>query len=597
LSDIDQIIATAAQYRKDGRLDQARALYEQVLERQKDHPDALHNLGLMAYEAQDWDTARTYIKRAIIAHPRVPEFYNTFGVVLAAAGLIDKALLAYTQATTLRPTYTDAYNNMALAVSLQGQHLKAIEYLKQALKLCPDSAVTYYNLANTLCHLNSDHEAIDHYQKALRLDPNLVQAHVNLASLFQAKSRHAEAIASYKQALKRLPNHATILHDLGNALKACGDYEEAIAVFEQAISQDKEYAQAYNSLGVTYKESGQCDQAITCYDKALAIQPDYADAHWNRTLTLLLQGKLIKGWSRYQAHYEALKTRTIVPQDEHPLWQGEPLDGKRILVRFEQGLGDNLQFIRYLPRIKQLDGVVIYQAKPALVSLLKGFEGIDELIEATPAPNSAVDYDFQISLMDLPRVFKTTLDNIPADVPYLKTDPKKVATWQETFVHAGMKVGLVWAGSPFHRNDSNRSCPLKSLANLSETQGIQFYGLQTGPAGQNMQTHPDIRFHNLGHLFKNMSDTAAAIAHLDLVISVDTAVLHLAGALGKSVWGLLPYAPDWRWMLHRNDTPWYPTARLFRQPKPGDWTTVFDQVGHALQTYVTMFQDKENPSE
>jgi tetratricopeptide (TPR) repeat protein len=348
---------------------------------------------------------------------------------------------------------------------------------------------------------------------------------------------------------------------------------------------------------VAYKESGQCDLAIACYDEAIALQPDYADAHWNRTLALLLKGDLAEGLSHYQARYEALKTRTITPKGDHPLWHGEPLKGQRILVRFEQGLGDNLQFIRYLPHIKQRGGIVIYQAKPALHALLKGFEGIDELIEITPDQQIKVEHDFQISLMDLPRVFNTTLDNIPANVPYLTPDPKRIAAWQETFVHAGMKVGLVWAGSPFHRNDRNRSCQIKAMAPLSQTQGVHFYGLQTGLAGQEAQTHPDIHFHNLGHRLNDLSDTAAAIAHLDLVISVDTAVLHLAGALGRSAWGVLPYAPDWRWMLDRTDSPWYPTLRLFRQAKPGDWTAVFDQVARALQTYVTMFLYKENSSQ
>jgi len=597
VSDIAQIMATAAEHRQEGRLDQARTLYEQVLELHADHPDALHNLGLMAYEAHDWEPAQAYLKRAIITHPRVPEFYNTYGVILAGAGLIDQALLAYTQATTLRPSYTDAYNNMALALSTQGHHVKAVEHLKQAIKHRPDSAITYYNLANTLHHLDSDHDAIDHYQQALRLDPNLVQAHVNLASLLQQKSRYAEAIACYKQALDVLPDHPNIWHDLGNALKACGDYDEAISAFKQALSLDARYAQAHNSLGVAYKESGQCDRAIASYDRAITLQPDYADAHWNRTLALLLKGDLAEGWTHYQAHYEALKTRAIHPKDDHPLWHGEPLNGQRILVRFEQGLGDNLQFIRYLPLVKQRGGTVIYQAKPALHALLKGFEGIDELIEVTPDPHVYADYDVQISLMDLPRVFNTTMDNIPGSGPYLKPDPERIPTWQGTFGPSGMKVGLVWAGSPYHRNDRNRSCQINAMAPLSQTQGAHFYGLQTGAASQEAQTHPDIHFHNLGHRLHDLSDTAAAIAHLDLVISVDTAVLHLAGALGKPAWGLLPYAPDWRWMLDRTDTPWYPTLRLFRQPRPGDWITVFDQVARTLQTHVALFQNKENSSQ
>lgn len=594
MSDIAQILAEAARYRQQGRPDQARALYEQILSRHEDHPDALHLLGLLAYEANDWDLAQTYLKRAIVTHPEVPEFYNTYGVILAASGRIDQALSAYTQATVLRPAYTDAYNNMALALSIQGNQSKAVSFLRLALEYAPDSAVTYYNLGNTLRHMASDNEAIDHYQQALRLKPDLIQAHVNLACLLQKKSRYAEAIACYKQALETLPDHPNILHDLGTALMACGDYDEAIDAFHQALAQHKQYAQAYNSLGVAYKETGRCDDAIDCYNQAIAIKPDYADAHWNRTLAFLLKGDLKQGWKHYQSHYEALNIRSTPSQDK-PLWHGEPLNGKRILVRFEQGLGDNIQFIRYLPLIQAQGGTVIYQAKPALLPLLRTYRGIDELIEATPDQTVPVDYDTHISLMDLPRVFNTTLQTIPADIPYMEADPSKAAAWQNTFVHAGMKVGLVWAGSPFHRNDRNRSCAFRHLSPLWRVDGVHFYGLQTGPAGQAMQTHPDTDFQNLGHHFHNLSDTCAAMSHLDLIISVDTAALHLAGAMGKAVWGLLPHAPDWRWMLERSDSPWYPTLRLFRQPSPGDWQTVLESVAQSLQTYVTMFQNKEKP--
>lgn len=596
MSDIAQILEIAAKHRREGRLDQARSLYEQILERHTDHPDALHNLGIMAYEAQQWDVARSYLKRAIAAYPRMPEFYNTYGVILAASGLISQALLAYTQAITLRPAYSDAHNNMSLALSAQGHHLKAVEHLRQAIKHCPDSAVTYYNLANTLHQLDSDHEAIEHFQKALQLNPNLVEAHVNLANLLRQKSRSAEAIACYKQALEVQPDQPNILHDLGNALKACGDYDEAISTFKRALSQNPQYAEALNSLGVAYKESGQFDRAMTCYDRAIALRSDYADAHWNRTLALLLKGDLAAGWSQYQAHYEALKPATVAVKDDRPLWDGTPLEGQRILVRYEQGLGDNIQFIRYLPLVKQAGGTVIYQAKPGLHALLEDFDGIDELVEATADHRVPVAYDLQISLMDLPRVFQTTLDSIPAEVPYLRPNPKHVAAWEGTFAHPGTKVGVTWAGSPFHRNDSNRSCRIGEMTALLQAPGVHFYGLQTEPTGQDTQSCAQLSLDNLGYLLSDLADTAATMAHLDLVISVDTAVLHLAGALGKPAWGLLPYAPDWRWMLDRNDTPWYPTMRLFRQPKPNDWASVFDEVASALEQFTNHIQDKENPS-
>jgi len=334
---------------------------------------------------------------------------------------------------------------------------------------------------------------------------------------------------------------------------------------------------------------GRHDEALDSFERAIQIKPEYAQAHWNRSLVLLLKGRFEEGWQEYRWRRKTNLAAFAYPHKlDKPLWDGRPFAGKRLLVHYEQGLGDNLQFVRYLPMVKRLGGTVIFETPKSMYGLLHSFDGIDELVQASSDAPPEVEFDAYISLMDLPGISGTTLDTIPAEVPYIHADPAKVESWRDRLAGEGLKVGLVWAGRPTGPNEvlslQHRSCSLEHFAPLADVPGVVLYGLQKGPAAAQVhQLSGQSVVANLGEQFEDFTDTAAAIENLDLVISIDTSVAHLAGAMGKPVWLLLKSDADWRWLLDRADSPWYPTMRLFRQEEWGDWDSVFERVAQELR--------------
>ncbi|MEA3226671.1 MAG: tetratricopeptide repeat protein, partial [Planctomycetota bacterium] len=462
------------------------------------------------------------------------------------------------------------------------------ESYEQAIRLAPNHAGVYNNLAITLGTQERNDEAIANYQQAIRLEPGLVDAHYNLANIMREQGWHGEAIAGYRRALEMQADHAEAHNNLSRVLKECGNFAEAIESCEKAIALKPDFAEAHNNLGLLRRAQGQYAEAIVSFERALQIKPDYANAHWNYSLVLLAGGRFAEGWKEYQWRQKARLGAILDSQRrEHSSWDGSQFVGKRLLIRYEQGMGDNLQFVRYAPMVKARGGTVIFETLKPLLGLLEGFDGIDELVEATPDGEPSVEFDLDAFILDLPRIFGAATETIPAAVPYLYADRAKVEHWRERLAGDNFKVGIVWAGSARHTNDNNRSCKLEDFKALAEVEAVRLYGLQKGgPATQAEQVGREMSFVNLGEEFTNFVDTAAVIENLDLVISVDTAVLHLAGAMGKKVWGLLPFDADWRWMLDRQDSPWYPTMRLFRQTRPGDWGGVFSRVADELMQWV-----------
>jgi len=386
----------------------------------------------------------------------------------------------------------------------------------------------------------------------------------------------------------------------GNELFDKGKILPAIEYFKNAVRADGNFAEAYSNMGIALHARGDHDQALECWQRAIELEPDYAQAHWNRSLVLLLKGRFAEGWKEYEWRRRTSLIASAYPHKlDKPRWDGKPFTGKRLLVHYEQGLGDNLQFVRYLPMVKPLGGTVIFETLKPLRPLLSNFDGIDELIEASPDSPPDVEFDIYTSLMDLPGIFGTTIDNIPAEVPYLHADPASVERWRERLYGAGLKVGLVWSGRPTGANEvlslQYRSCRLEHFLPLADIPDVSLYGLQKGPtAEQAAQLSKQIIACNYGEEFKDFADTAAAIENLDLVISIDTSVAHLAGAMGKPVWVLLKSDADWRWLLDRDDCPWYPTMRLFRQNKPYDWGEVLGRVADELRKCVDTWRAKRD---
>jgi len=407
-----------------------------------------------------------------------------------------------------------------------------------------------------------------------------------------------EAIENYNEAICLKPDYAEAHNNLGIALKEQGRLAEAVESYEQAVRLRPHYAEAHNNMGIALHANGEHDRALECCERAIQLVGDYAQAHWNRSLVLLLKGRFTEGWEEYRWRRRTNLAASAYPHTfDEPSWDGEPFAGKRLLVHYEQGLGDNLQFVRYLPMVKQLGGTVIFETPGSMYGLLRTLDGIDELVEASPERPPDVEFDSYTSLMDLPGIFGTTLETIPANVPYIHADPAKVERWRGRLSGPRFKVGIVWGGRPTGPNEvlslQYRSCGLEHFAALADVDAVALYGLQKGPPAVQVDQLPErITVSNLGEEFDDFADTAAAVENLDLIVSIDTSVAHLAGAMGKPVWVLLKSDADWRWLLDREDNPWYPTMRLFRQRRPGDWNEVLSRVAGELRNRVDAWSKK-----
>jgi predicted TPR repeat methyltransferase len=416
--------------------------------------------------------------------------------------------------------------------------------------------------------------AIDALRQAVARRPDSAEAHSRLGIALIEQGQIDAALAAFRQAIAVKPQYAESHSNLGNALREAGELDAAIAAYRQAILLDPASAEAHSNLGNALKDIGQVDEAIHAFRRAIALQPDFTPAHYNLALALLYSD-LPEGWREYEWRWKFQGSQSPHSGSSGPLWDGGDLKNRTILVHHEQGLGDTIHFARYIPMLAERGAKVIFECQSELKSLLQNLSGAAQVIAAGEKPP---EFDCHVPLLSLPLHFQTTLKNIPAAVPYLRPDGHRVEAWRRRFAGAaGLKVGLVWAGSPLHRSDRQRSMAPELLSPLPAVKGVTFFSLQK-PPGPRMP--PGIV--NLSDDLHDFCDTAAALSQLDLLISVDTAAAHLAGALGRPVWVMLQFMPDWRWLLHRDDTPWYPTMRLFRQRNRGDWAEVIGRVAAAL---------------
>jgi Flp pilus assembly protein TadD len=440
------------------------------------------------------------------------------------------------------------------------------------------------HLLGVLADQTGDPEtAVTLIRRAITIRPDADHYHSNLGIALRKCGRVGEAIAEYREALHLRPDAAHTLNNLGNALRESGELAEATASLRRAVELKPDYSEALANLGMALTDQGEPKASLPLLERALQLQPASAPAHWSMALALLLLGELKAAWPHYRwrTGCPSLHQPREFPQ---PLWNGEDLHGRTILLHSEQGNGDTLQFIRYAPLVAARGGqVVLLCDQPGLSRLLENVAGVGRLLtDQSQLPA----FDVHCPLLSLPEVFDTSLETIPASPAYLRANEQLTAMWSHMLGprDGKLRVGIVWAGSPGHKNDRNRSMRVEQFAALANVSNVEFHSLQKGPAAEQSSTPP--RGFGLidrtGQL-ADFADTAALIANLDLVISVDTSVVHLAGAMGKPVWVLLPLAPDWRWMLDREDTPWYPTIRLFRQDASGEWEGVVHRIAIALR--------------
>ena len=591
---IETTIEHTGRCHREGDRSQVERLYPQSLQSNSDNSAALHSMGIIAQQMGKHTMALEFIRKAIEKNPQVPQFYNTLGLVLEGLGEFEQANLAYQEAISRHPHYAEAYHNMAITLQSQGQYAAAVEKCRQAVALKPDYAEAYNTMGYSLEKQQHYAEAATNYTQALQLKPDYVEAYNHLGVVLNELGRSAEAIENYKRALQIDSEYSEVYNNLGIALKEQEQFAEAITYFGQALYYEPDFTEAHYNLANSLRDEGRCAEAIDSYLRAIRLQPDYAEAHWNMSLTLLLSGNFTEGWKHYRRRRNAdLEILTDYHRSGKPRWDGTRFEGKRLFVHYEQGLGDNIQFVRYLPMVKARGGKIIFETLKPLIGLFKEFPWIDEMIEYRPDERPSVIFDLYTSLLDMPNIFGTTVETIPNGVPYIHADPVKVQYWRNKLAGPGFKVGIVWAGSPEHGNDRYRSCKLECFAPLTKIDDVQLYALQKGQAvNQIDELAGTLPIKRLSNEFEDFTDTAAAIENLDLVISVDTSVLHLAGAMGKPTWALLPFSPEWRWMLHRPDSPWYPTMTLFRQKERKGWHPVFQRVAVELRNVIEGHEKK-----
>ncbi|WP_421656471.1 tetratricopeptide repeat protein [Leptothermofonsia sp. ETS-13] len=496
--------------------------------------------------------AEQIYRQILQQQPQQVEVLNLLGVIACQKGQLEEGIALYRQALTIKPSFTGARENLCLALWKLGRQM--IE------------------------------EAIANYSQIANFEPKNLKAYDGLGAIFQDQNKLDEALTYYQQALIIQPEEPQTLNNIGVILQRQGKVKTAISFHQRALAAQPNCGEAHISLGTALHEQGKFAEAADCFNRALQLAPNNPNAHYNRGLLLLIQGNYQEGFAEYEWR---LHTGEFPPCPfKQPVWDGSHLKGRTLLLHAEQGLGDTIQFIRYAPIIAQKGGRIVFTCHKPLMRLMATIPGIDQLVPlGFPLP----EFHTYAPLLSLPHILGTTLETVPNAVPYLHPP---ASNWHLNHSpETQLKVGIVWSGGNLYKRNQVRSCPLIHFQPLFNIPGIVYYSLQKGiPQVDLLELSDETQVQDLSNQLNDMADTATAIAQLDLVITVDTSIAHLAGALGKPVWTLLSYVPDWRWLLHREDTPWYPTMRLFRQNHPGDWPGVMNKVEQALKESI------KNPS-
>jgi Flp pilus assembly protein TadD len=486
-----------------------------------------------------------------------------------------------------------AWAKLGLSLYRQNKKREAAIALTEALKHQPNSIDIIRLAGLALLESGQPTEAINLFCRVIELlpadsasPPQLAEPHYDLGVALALNRQFDEAIAAYRKSLSIDPNNPFAWNNLGNLLKRAGHLADAIDALKEAIRLKPDWADAQSNLATTYISQGDTNSAEKQFDSALALAPDHPQIHYNHGVLLLLKGDFLRGLPEYEWRWKCSEVH-IPTRFSTPPWRGDPLNGKMVMLHAEQGLGDTIQFARYVRLVQARGGKIVLCVQPEAVSLLKSIPGVQHVASH---PNQLPQCDNHCYLMDLPQALGTTLGTIPNRVPYLHPDPALVQSWRDKLANQpGIKIGLAWAGRPTHANNANRSIDIAKFAPLAGVSNITFYSVQVGPGSEHVARTDLIDF---TPQIKDLSDSAALLANLDLIITVDSAVAHLAGAIAKPVWIMLPFAPDWRWLLRRSDSPWYPTAKLFRQPKPGDWNSVIASIRLELEQLASSAEQK-----
>jgi tetratricopeptide (TPR) repeat protein len=610
---LSAVLADALQSYDHNNLPRAEEILRQVIEAVPAAEIAWHLRGLTAQKRGDLDRASEYLGEAQKLAPENSIFNRDLGAVLLANGTADKALRFLQKAADADPTDPatrfhlanaqshigdfagaienyqhciskqpgshEAFNNLSWALRRNGEIPRAIAAAQKSLELFPEFPDALNNLGLALCDARRYPEAIESFRAALDISPDDLEITNNIGVAIHADGDLADAALILRRAIAIRPDWPEALINLGNVLRAQGRFEEAATQYRAAHSNNPKNLNALANLGLALLNLNDPAEAERTYTEALRISPEHGDIRMSLGIAQLMQGNYADGWENYEARWQADQFNARHRKFAAHRWEGQPLQGRKLLVYAEQGFGDTVQFCRYLPLLSEQGAEVHFECQPQMLALCRTLEGVENVI-ARPDPLPETDYC--IPLMSVPRILQTTLRSIPKNVPYLSTSPQKIDSFRNQLDGETLKVGLVWLGNPDRQDDRMRSCPEAALTTILAVDKVQFVNLQVGQNSTNSLGG----LPNFGAKCADFDDTAAAIMALDLVITVDTATAHLAGALGKPVWVMLGHHADWRYLMNREDSPWYPTMRLFRQPHHDDWEGLTAKVAGKLAQYI-----------
>jgi tetratricopeptide (TPR) repeat protein len=564
-----------------GRDTEALLSYDRALAINPRYVEALYNRGITLRKLGRHEEALATYDRLLAVHPGHAETLFRRGMVLADLGRYPEALPSYDRLLAVRSRDPEAFNSRGAALSALKRYSEALADFERALAIRPDYPEALNNRGVALTALKHHEEALASYAKALAIRPDYAEAHYNRAIALDELKRREEALASCDRALAIRPDYPEALNNRGIALDQLGRHEEAVASYDRLLALRPDHVEALNNRGTSLIELERFDAALASYDQALALNADYVECRWNRSLLLVRLGRFESGWREYE-----WRRRREAWDERHfkgPEWT-EASTAKRVLLYAEQGLGDTIQFARFARALAESGREVVLEVQPPLKGLLSSLSGVTVVRKGEPLP----PFDAHVPLMSLPHVLGATEADLAARIPYLAADPARTESWRARLPADGsFKVGIAWQGNPAAAGDKGRSIPLRAFAPLGRIPGVSLFGLQKNDGIEQLASLPEGMMVNvLGDDFDRGADafldTAAVMMNLDLVVTSDTAIVHLAGALARPVWMPLKPAPDWRWMAQREDTPWYPTARLFRQLRRSCWDDVFARMASEL---------------
>jgi tetratricopeptide (TPR) repeat protein len=615
-----ELLNEAVRLHQLNKFDEAEPMYLKLLLSAPENIEIRYLLGVLLHQSGRHREAADYLEKVVATDPTYAEAFNSLGNVYQAIGDIEKAEAGFRRAIELKPTLAIAYLNYAGLLQQIGNEPAAIEVYKKGIHADPAFLPLYQKLGEVSAKRGNLPEAEKWFRQALKFAPRDDRLLTSLGLVLQSQNRLAEAVHCFQSIIDNAPGSYEAINQLGMIYEAMGfldkaeqafssalsiqptyaeacynkagvlaktdRYEEALSSYKHAVELKPNFPQAFNNWGFALQEQGNLDDALRQYEKAISLDPEFADAHWNYALALLLCGRFEEGWREYEWRWRSGQRFAFRDKLNKIEWDGSISTNSRLLLYAEQGLGDAIQFVRYIPLVMKRCSSIVLAVHIELTALFRqAFPGI----AVQSFDQFLPEYDAHCSLLSLPRLMGTGLDNIPSHVSYLKSKPEQTAVWKEKFQDAGglINVGIVWRGNPKHKRDRHRSVSLKAFERFTSMKRMRLYSLQKDAEHEELHRFQG-QLIDYTENFTDFISTAACLEHMDIVVSVDTSVAHLAGALGKPVWLLLPKIPDWRWLLHREDSPWYPSMKLFRQRENGDWSSVFD----AVQTELDRFDKK-----